>query len=251
MRNSTIYLCVLSAAAMLTGCGGGSSTKPNLTGNWDGFAHSQVSSGTNAEFAGSLSSSNGQVNGIIHILSSSCFPSADNISVSGTVDGSGKVLLTTAADAGQVVSITGTATSSSITGTYKISGGCGSGDSGNITVTSYPNISGTYAGTFTSTSGAGSITVSSQISQNTQPAADGTYVLTGSATLSGSSCGSGGQFDSSSSLVLGDNVIIVFTNGTDTITFAGQVDAAGKKVTGIYTDQGACSDSGSGTVSRP
>src|SRR5437660_946232 len=113
---------LLVLALLLASCGaGGNSTPPsspsptptptaaNITGNWDITAQSAVTPGS-VEVGGSLVSNGTQISGVVHILNSSCFQLAQDVSVSGSITaGSNAVTMTSASIAGQVITVTATA----------------------------------------------------------------------------------------------------------------------------------------------
>src|SRR5207237_1659215 len=88
------------------------------------------------EVGGSLVSNGTQISGVVHILNSSCFQLAQDVSVSGSITaGSNAVTMTSASIAGQVITVTATASADGKTlsnGSYSIAGGCGGGGHGAI-----------------------------------------------------------------------------------------------------------------------
>jgi hypothetical protein len=129
-------LGVLLLCACLAGCG--SSSAPNLTGNWQFTLKSSVSGNTytgtasitqggtvNSEGAGGLER---MVTGTVNFANDPCATVAP---LSGTISGSNVIL--TATEGGQPVSLTGNvnAASSAMSGHYTaVLGGCTAGDFG-------------------------------------------------------------------------------------------------------------------------
>ena len=87
---------------------------------------------------------------------------------------------------GQVVRITGLLAETEdagqvLSGTYTITGGCGGGRTGKVTGSSV-NLTGTWKGTM------GAVPAVFQLQMSKTPAEDGSYVLTGTATLTDTPC---------------------------------------------------------------
>jgi hypothetical protein len=200
--------CILAIA--LAGCG--SSNNMALTqGNWSVAAtstavarrHNIVSRDTpipnnsNVSFyvGGNLTQTGSNLAGTMYITGSCVDPSAA-VPFTGTVKGT-KVTLTSASIEGNVITVSasGTTTSatSSLTGTYTVTGeGCDGGDSGTVTATAVPSISGTWSGSLVNntsgTNGIAGATISIALTQASTVSDDGTFALSGSVTYTNSTC---------------------------------------------------------------
>jgi len=226
------------------------------TGNWYLQASSQLSSGGASQIpqiGGSLTQTGTIISGVLHISDSKCFDFGVGIPVAGTVDGA-TVSLTSTGDSGEVITISGTASSNVITGTYSIQAGCAQGDHGTVTAVLLAPATGGWNGTVTS--GKTASVASAALSQDL-PNDDGYSLLSGTITFAGSKCNVSGAFTDEQSWVLG-NVVqgvaklndggVMALNGfiTDTST------AANKMTLNFSIKGGACAgQTGSVTFLRP
>jgi len=257
------FLILSSIAILMTACGSKGSTTapvnpppppstyPTLTGNWSLSATSQVSS-ANYILGGYITNTNGTVTGTLHIINATtCFNIAQDLQITGTVSTSGAFTATSAAINSQVITISGTITSTALTGgAYSIAGGCDTGDRGTVTGYAAPSYSHTYAGNFISTPS--HITIATTIvATQSGPDTDGFYHISGTATFSGSPCFSSGTITTSE--IAGSYMAIVITTASGNIEFIGyDTDSTGKTVSGTYeVEGGLCSgDYGTGSVSH-
>ena len=250
---------LISAALFLSGCGSSGSsgsastpppTYPTLTGDWALTATSQVSK-LNYQLGAYITNANGSVSGIIHLLNSGCFTPTQDIPITGTVSSSGVVSATSTAVSSQVITLSGTVTSETLTaGKYAIVGGCGNGDTGTITGYIAPAYSNTYSGTFLSISG---LSISTTVTTlQSGPDADGFYHVSGSVTFGGSPCFASGTI--ANSTIAGEYMEVIITaNDGSTVTFGGYItDSTGRTISGDYeVTGGKCSgDHGTGSVSH-
>lgn len=273
MRMLRVLPCVLLAAS-LCGCGGGSMTGskpvtppdtppppvPAMNGNWEILANSQVAN-TTYEGGGSFSTNGTAVTGVLHFVNSSCYLASQkgsttfvDIPITGTLSSKGNLTASSSAVNGQTLEFSGTWSNGAISsGTYSITGGCADGDHGTVTGFPVPSLTGTYSGTFVSTTG---VQVKATVSL-TQSSTDndGFYALTGSASFSGSPCFSSGTVEAGPySFVVGGYIQLpIDTTTSDLVLFQGSVtDSTGKTISGNYSVTGAvCSgDSGTGSATR-
>jgi hypothetical protein len=260
---SIVFTLILSS---LLGCGSNSGNPnssstsqppipvtPALDGNWQLEASSQVS-GQTYPLGGNLTTSGSTVSGILHFPNWSCFLVNNSIildiPVSGTISSSGNLMLSSGSVSvqSQALTLSGVWSNGDLTsGTYKITGGCASGDRGTITGFPVPGFNGTYKGVFSSASGvqiATAITVT-----QTGPTSDGSFGLSGSVKFSGSPCFASGPI--ATSLIVGNFVQVQITTGNGLVLFQGTVDPTGKTITGQYSiTGGSCAeDYGAGTLS--
>jgi hypothetical protein len=252
-------IMLASLAVVLFGCGGSGSTStttpppppsyPTLTGNWALVANSTAVSQM-TQIGAYITNANGSVSGTIHPLNSPCYTLAEDVPITGTVSTAGAVSATSSSVGSQVLTLTGSAASGSLSGgTYSITGGCGNGDKGTVTGYIVPAYTNTYAGTFLSVS---KLSISTTITTvQGGPDVNGLYSVTGSATFSGSPCFASATI--SSSTITGAYMEVVLTaNDGSRVTFAGYItDSTGKTISGDYEIQGGkCSgDHGTGSVS--
>jgi hypothetical protein len=262
---SRLSVCSLSFILMLcfglAGCGGSNMMPPPAPASFfsglyqiTGISASNPSGGFMIN--GSLIQTGNNVSGVMHLNLSSCFASSVDIPVTGTTGDT--VDLALSLPAGQMLSFSLTHPGghlSNLAGNYTLTGaGCLTPDQGtasgeNISVT------GIWQGTFTSNSG-----VSSQISmtlmQMQQPDVHGGFSATGTATITGGTCFSGATVDPATA-VIGPGSQLVFDNSQSGTTGKttlqgdfGPMAFGGASFLGTYTStQGACSDSGSVSMS--
>ena len=191
------FLPLLAGVLALAGCG---ASNMSLTpGNWSMTA---VPTGNGAiantifYVGGNLSQAGDKVSGTMYFVNSNCFSSAQTVTFSGSVKGSA-VTLTSDSVGGEVVTVTASGTSSSLSGTYAITGGttC-DGDTGSLTAVPVPSISATWGGPILTqggiSHGGANAALAINITQASNASPDGTFALTGGATFTNSSCSSTG-----------------------------------------------------------
>jgi hypothetical protein len=194
-------------ALALTGCGAvAKRNDATLTqGNWSVTATSSNPAIGTFHVGGNFTQNGSTLSGTMYVFGSHCFDVSHPISLSGTINGK-EVTLASPKINGQVVSVAATATTdSALNGTYTITGGCGSGDSGTIAANAVPSISATWGGYVTG-SGGSSVALSIQLAQNAQASADGTFALTGNLVYTGSSCTASGTI--TSAFVAGSYILL-------------------------------------------
>jgi hypothetical protein len=198
-------------ALVLTGCG--ASNNLALTpGNWSMTA--TPSGGGTFYIGGNLTQSGTNVAGTMYVISfPNCYSPSQTVAFTGTVKGK-NVTLTSASVGGQVISIIATGTAGSLTGTYSIAGGttC-NGDSGTLTATPVPSISGTWGGLILSPGGVSqggpNAALAITLTQASTASSNGTFALAGTGTYTNSTCFSTATI--SSAFVAGPYLIV---NGT-------------------------------------
>jgi hypothetical protein len=236
----------------LIGCGGGGSnltspsqsSYPFLTGNWSVSANSKIAQ-TTIDIGASIVSTQGTVSGVLHVLSSNCYAWNADVPFSGTESTTGAFSLTTSPVAKQVMTIKGTMTSSSLSGTYTVTGGCANTDSGTLVGQTVPAYNVTMNGKFLSNSGL-SIPVNIVTTQ-AGPDIHGMFSVTGTVTFTNSPCFATGTI--TNSIVTGAAIGVTITaNDGSYVAFSGW-NASGT-ITGLYlVTGGKCSsDMGTGTV---
>jgi hypothetical protein len=272
MKHLAKTLWLVPALVLLYGCGGertpgstsGSNSGPssgpppqgeNVMGNWQ-FSMTPAVPGTPAmTIAGSISQSGSSLSGAVHIDDSNCFDFPTTVGLTGTVR-SGNVSLTSTSFREQVLTLTGTITNNTFTGTSAIHGGCADGEQGSITGINVPIIGNTLNGSFT-TSGGDAFDVSADIAQSSNASPDGGFAITGTATFQTSCFNSGtltsGRFPSGS-YILGESVALLIDVGNGTLAYLGTEDLATGQISGTYTvSGGTCDQTGSAVwvVSNP
>lgn len=213
-------------AIVLAGCPAMTdSPQTTLTsGNWSVTAISSNPAVGTIHVGGNLTQSGSALSGSMYVVGSMCFDVSEPVSFTGTVSGS-QVTLTSADVNGQVFSLTATSTSSTaISGTYTITGGCAGGDSGSAVASAVPSISGTWNGPVIGAGGP-SVTLSVTLAQDAIASADGSFPLTGTLTYTGSSCSASGTI--TTAFVAGTYILLnantVETDSSDGSVFYNQV----------------------------
>ncbi len=261
--------CASGSFLLTSGCGAGTpatiAASPALAGNWNiAEAAAPVSSSQIASFGGALSvSSSGSIVGVLHTIPVSgktaaglCVPPSAAIPVSGTLSADNTLSLQSSPVSGNTLLVRGTYTAATATtqasltgGTYSITGTCA--------VAAQPAravrmnaISGTYTGTFVSSSGS-SVPVSATLTQTTQPDSNGTYHLQGNATFPPDSCVVSPVVTDST--VTGNAFSATYTDQTThaTVTASGTLSTDASVLTiSSYTLTGpnGCSDTGTGSL---
>ena len=249
----------------LSGCGG---TSPNNNNNNQGplmvfgsGLHSTTAESTtnpgvaNFVLVGSLVANGSSISGIMHLQGSSCFPLTTDIPVSGTLTAT-EADFTAMLPNGQRVAFTGMQHPAIphpqfLGGNYSVTGsGCLANIQG-LAADSSLNFSGSYTGTFTSSTG-NSAHVSLTLNQ-TGSDAHGFFSATGTATITGGACFSSATIDPAT-LLLGNGSTLVLDDTAPgstgkiiaTGTFAPTSPVGFGFFTGTYTStNGACSETGS------
>jgi hypothetical protein len=202
-----LSLLLGTLALALTGCGAvAKRNDAKLTqGNWSAMATSSNPANGTFHVGGNLVQSGNTLSATMYVVGSLCFDVSQPISLTGTVNGQQVTLASTDIN-GQVLSVAAIATTdSALNGTYTISGGCGSGDSGTAAANAVPSISGTWGGSLIG-SGGSQVTLSIELTQNELASADGTFALTGDLVYAGSSCSASGTI--TSAFVAGSYILL-------------------------------------------
>ncbi|MGA8067928.1 MAG: hypothetical protein WCA47_11395 [Terriglobales bacterium] len=170
------------------------------------------SSGSTFYVGGNLTQTGSDVAGMMYVVNSSCFSSSTTVAFTGTVKGK-DVTLTSASTGGQIVTVTASGTASSLSGTYSVVGGCADGDTGSISASAVPSISGTWSGPITG-SGGSNVTLALALTEAATASMDGTFAITGNLTFTNSSCSVNGTV--SSAFIAGPYLLVNgSTNETD------------------------------------
>lgn len=155
----------------------------------------------------------------------------------------------------QVLDIGGdkNSTSTQLTGSYSISGGCGDGAYGTLTGQLYTALAGLYSGAVTNDP-AHSLQLT--LAQNAKGTSDGRSFVTGSATFNGFSCFQTGTLATPNGWVLGSLLSLTFNTNEalgSTVLLTGKFDPAANTLTifSVAVTGGNCATSlGAATLSH-
>ena len=215
----------------------------NIAGNWQFNTTSAVSGVLPMTIAGSISQSSDSVNGAVHVGGSACFERLTIVGLTGTLTG-GSVSLASKSVAGQVITLSGSFSGGTLTGTYAINGGCADGDHGSITGSEIPYISNILNGTFT-TSGGGTFSANGDEAQSASADPEGSFAISGKVTFNTSCFTSGtitpGEFPTGS-FIMGTTVALAIPTGNGTFAFLGTLDRDKGEISGEYTVSGGTCD---------
>jgi hypothetical protein len=248
----------LSFAVLLSGCGAshspnlpstpspaqpsGTPSIPNIAGNWQFNATSNIPGNPPLTFAGNISQTNSEVSGALHVDGSNCFNQLTIMGLTGAVS-AGSTSLTSTALNGQVVTFTFSNTT--FTGTYKINGGCDAGDQGSVTGAnvSLANADG-WSGTFTS-SAQKAFNAAGNFAQSTSASPEGSLGITGTATFD-TPCFSAATISAGSypagNFILGTLVSLQIETDNGTVAFLGTVNPPTEIINGTYSVVGGTCD---------
>jgi hypothetical protein len=271
----------LSAAVLLSGCGGApgpapiittpSTTPvtppiPNVVGNWVFSTASTIPGKPPLTFAGNISQTNSAVSGALHVDGSNCFNQVTTMGLTGTVTANATSLSFMTLD-GQVVTLTGSFTNptdyygtvvyDTFNGTFRVDGGCAAGDLGTVTGNYIDSIARQsdptqLSGTFTNSSAQQIFHVTANIVQNASASAAGSFNITGNATFDTPCLGVGAITAGTypfGSFILGTSVGLEFDTGNGTLTFLGKLNPDRSNISGNYiVSGGTCNDSGTAVL---
>jgi len=272
-RRRIFAVTSLGLAGLLAGLLSGCSTQTTSTaststafaqasGNWQ-FSSSATASARLSSFGGSLSVEGNTVTGTLHALSSKgqCVGTSIPLPVTGSIDGSRRLTLTGPLSGG-TLNLSGTLAEDgkSLTGaSYGVRGGAcplstptiSARDSGApVTAQQYQPVSGTYTGTLTTSDGQ-TFTLTSNLTQTSQPDSNGVYHVSGTAASPGNTCVPN-SLPATASTIDGGSISTTYTDpatGTS-ITASGTTSPDGQAITlSNWTIQSPCgSDTGTGTL---
>jgi len=248
-----------------SGGGGGTTTaNPTATGNWQfnltptaggtlfpsitGYVVDDTSDSSSAKFTTAE---------MTETSTTSCNGGTIPIFFTGSTTGAG-IELGSLSINGQILSMEASLNSTSTTmeGSYSVSGGCANGAAGTFTGTEYDTLTGAFTGNINDSGATRAVTLN--ITQNGQGNGDGVFLEKGTATFTGFSCFSTGTLVVPTSYVTGSTVSMtintpdpsgaqVILNGTfdvgaDTITLpASSITVTAGTCKGTYSASGATS----------
>ena len=257
---------------LLAGCSAGitnansSSAYTDASGNWQ-FKSTATAAARLSSLGGSLTVNGTAVSGILHPLSATgqCLSTSTPVPVSGAIDLAGHLTITGPISRG-TLTLSGTLSTdrkSLTSATYTVTGGdCAfpaaksvfaRDDSSNpVTAEQFQPVSGTYAGTLTTGDGE-TFSLSSTLTQTSQPDADGVYHVSGTATSPGNTC-LPTSLPATASTIDGGSISTTYTDpstGTS-ITATGSTSPDSATITiASWSITSVCgSDSGTGTLTR-
>lgn len=258
------FLACLSVAAIF-GCGGGSVTKTNSSGNTPtingsySFIALSKNAGTNIFTLGGpiQTDASGHVTANFGVTSvgstNTCFPAGSAGSFTGTLSPQGQFSLTSVAINGQTISMSNTVSTDGNNfftgrGSYTITGGCLGGDSGSFFISRL--LTGPFTGSFLATGGLIGVTVT--FGPPGLPNADTSFPLTGTATFS-NTAGCGGFTTATLTSGAEPGLQAAFTMATNlagnTISFnGGTIDSGGLQFGGSFAITGGPCDGSHGQV---
>jgi hypothetical protein len=244
------FALLLSLAGILTlaltGCGSTISNLGLTQGNWAFSASSATalvtSSSPSFALGGNLTQSGTNLTGTMYITQSVCIV-PQFVSFTGTVKDK-NVTLTSASFGGQVISITASGSNNSLSGTYTVTGECA--DSGTLTASAVPSISGTWTGTVQVS--AAPVTMSIALTQAATASPGGTFALTGTVTYTGSVCSSSATISPSS--LQGTELNLNADLGTGSFNYSASLNSAATptSITGTYSVTDECASDQDQTV---
>ena len=254
-----------SSALMLAGCAGSLTSTPTapsaiaVSGNWQ-IASSATAAAALPSLSGTLTGSSTSIHGILHSGSkSACVQPTSSFAVTGAADANNLVTLTGPV-AGGTLTVTGTlaADGKSLTNAgYVVTGGTcafATAHAANATVQQYADITGTYNGTFYDQDSATTpvLTMTAQLTQSPAGDTNGDFTLTGQVTqYSASPCFVNPPTVASSQVTGGSfSITYVDSQTTNTVTANGTFTPDGKTLTITqWTLTGPCGPTfGNGTM---
>ena len=248
--------CSHGASAGSGGTSTGTGTSPssvNISGNWE--FHATAAQGSSAPFTVLSGFLNEQGSGStlnfttasLEVQSPACYAESPTLSLEGSTQNT-QLGLTSFSAAGQVLTINGTtdASSTNLTGTFAVAGGCADGQHGQLTGILYAPLNGNYNGPVVGQSNL--LTGMHLTLTQSGGTSDGLFFLTGSATFSGTSCFSKGTLAYTKGSVSGSVFHISLdtdeTSGSQ-VTLVGTADPAADTltITSVSIVGGACAGS--------
>lgn len=224
----------------------------NITGNWQISATPTTGTAPFTSLSGfinqlAVDAVAQSTSAALLVKSTGCYADTASIPLSGNVEQASLSLTSFEVD-GQVLTVHATSdlAGTSLTGTYSVAGGCADGASGTLSGTFYNLLNGTYKGTLASDS-TKSLTLST--GQYAQGTGNGTFLVTGSATITGFSCFTTGTISAgSTNYVSGNSVVLSFPTNESSgsqLVLNGTFDVAASVITisSVQVTGGNCSGS--------
>lgn len=208
-------------------------------------------------FNGTLTSNGSQVTGTLY-FNNSCFGPAAPLQFSGSIGTLNLLKITSQDYNNQVVFLTGTvSTDGSLltTGSYTVSANnsskpsCDNGDLGSLSGARMSMLQGNFSGSLNSSVNSASYATTAQLTQGAS-ASNGIYHVTGTVSLAGLSCFTGGTITSGT--LVGNALALTATSGNATLNIQASLNTGAENITVTrYTvSGGSCTaDNGTGTLS--
>jgi hypothetical protein len=254
------FAVLLVLVSITCACGGGGSTgNPISLSSGLYLIDSGTSSASSPPIfvvAGSLTVNGNNISGTMHVTYPACFSPAIDIPVIGTLTDT--INLRLSMPGGQALSFTLTHPGGHPTfvgGNYTITAGGCIGPNQGLAGGSLLYLTGTWHGTLVS-----STSVNTQITMllnQAGPDSHGFFTANGNATLTGGTCFSAGTIDASNTQIIGQGskLTLVSSSPGGSTVLSGDFGAGGffgATFSGTYTsNQGACSESGTVSMSTP
>ena len=253
------------AADLFSGCSGirtveAATSYSHVIGNWQ-FSSASANAAALPALAGSLTVEGSQVSGTLHPLTSSydCATYRASFPVSGSIDPSGNLSLSSSSLSGGNLTLKGrlSPSQSTLTNTsYSVANGDCALSSSHATGIEFSPINGTYSGTVHSKTGK-SLAISALLTQNIQPDNKGDYHLEGDSPFSSMQSCLPTPPTVSESTVTGSTLSATYTETSDSslITLVVNAtinpDASSLTVNSYRISGGHCDgDSGHGILTR-
>lgn len=257
----SIRFLLIAIATLLSGCGGAPQSPllfsaatpaqpPNIAGNWQFFASSSATPLFGIAGSFTQAGTSNTFTGALHVNGSSCFDPLTILSATANLNtGSNSIVITGVNN--QTIMLTGNLTDTAFVGTYKVSGGCASGDQGNVTGNNIPFLPNELNGVFTN-SAHRSFKVAASVAQSAAASSAGTFAIEGTAKFDTPCFASGTVVPGmlpSGSYISGISVELEFSTTNGSLVFLGVVSANRTEITGTYTiSGGTCSESGTAVL---
>lgn len=230
-------IAALLLALALSACGGGSMSQSRIndikvqSGNWVLNGTSAVNSGRGIHSGAGIVQSGSSVT-LAFVPLDPCLPASPPPVVQATVSGNAMNVVATLGSVTLKLNLTGTSTQ--MAGTYTVRGGCLDGDHGTVTLTYAPPVTGTWTGSISRIDGTPTgMQLTLQMSQASTELY-GFYTVTGSATLTNSTCFSNATIGTGSptpmvsalipSFVAADVASVFLNSGSTAVNINGSLD---------------------------
>lgn len=228
-----------------------------LTGNWQATVSSSTGSPVST-FAGSVTETSstsdaGQYTMALLQFQGPCFVASPLVPMQGNIKATALGLDSyTVNGQGVHIQATANATGTALTGTYSVQGGCANGATGNFSAARYAALTGTFAGQV-AVAGAPANKAVLTLSQGTDATGSGTFLLTGTLSLTGTGCSLNATAATSMANAVRGGQAALSLNATDgsggVATISGTFDSAASIFTpAMFTVQGgSCAGSYAGS----
>ena len=224
----------------------------NMSGNWEIQATATKGSAPFTTLSGYVNEL--AVNAVAHqtnvaflVRSTGCLADTTTVPLSGNVQ-QPDIKLTSFEIEGQILTLAATKdeAATTLSGTYQVAGGCGDGESGTIMGLRYAPLTGTYKGTLANKT---SQVLSLSLNQYADGTGTGTFLVTGSAAITGVPCFTSGTLGATGAgYVSGSTAVLTFTTsdpGGAQLALTGTFDTGATTLTinSTQVTSGSCAGS--------